>query len=64
MPPRIKIFLSIAIALAAVGGFIFMGRLGQPGPQGAVVFLGPFMIGSLWIFPEVMRRQGDGKKPQ
>lgn len=63
MPPRIKIFLSIAIGVAAIGGFIFMGYLGEIGPQRAVVFLGPFMIASLWVFPEVMRK-GDGKKPQ
>ncbi|MGO9134555.1 MAG: hypothetical protein ACLP8A_10990 [Methylovirgula sp.] len=64
MPPRIKVILSIAVGLAAIGGFIFMGHLGEAGPQRAVAFLGPFMIVSLWIFPEVMRRTPDGKKPR
>lgn len=57
MPPRIKVVLSLAVALAAIGGFIFMHKLGETGPQWAVAFLGPFMIVSLWIFPEVMRQK-------
>lgn len=64
MPFRIKIALSIAVSLAAIAGFFFMGSLGQIGPQRAVAFLGPFMIVSLWIFPEVMRRPAEGKKPR
>lgn len=55
MPFPIKLGLSLAVALAALGGWFFMGYLGQPGPQRALAFLGPFMVVSLWIFPEVMR---------
>jgi hypothetical protein len=58
MPFSIKFGLSVAVALAALGSWFFMGYLGQTGPQWALVFLGPFMVVSLWIFPEVMRTKG------
>ena len=64
MPPRIKIGLSLAVALAALAGWFFMRHLGQTGPQWAVAFLGPFMVVSLWIFPEVMRNRSDGRLPR
>ncbi|ACL63050.1 hypothetical protein Mnod_8059 (plasmid) [Methylobacterium nodulans ORS 2060] len=64
MPFRIKFGLSIAVALAAVAGWFYMGYLGQIGPQRAVAFLGPFMVFSLWIFPEVMRNRSDGRTPR
>lgn len=62
MPPAVKIGLSTMVALAALAGWFFMGHLGQTGPQWALVFLGPFSVASLWIFPEVMRTKGDGRK--
>lgn len=58
MPFTIKFGLSMAVALAALGGWLFMGHLGQNGPQWALAFLGSFMVVSLWIFPEVMRPKG------
>lgn len=61
MPVTIKLGLSIAVALAALGGWFFMGYLEQDGPQWALGFLGPFMVISLWIFPEVMRTPADRK---
>ncbi|MFV0244686.1 MAG: hypothetical protein ACK5IB_06675 [Qingshengfaniella sp.] len=61
MPPMVKIGLSLMVALAALAGWFFMGHLGQTGPQWALVFLGPFSVWSLWIFPEVMRSKADGK---
>ena len=64
MPPKIKIGLSLAVALAALAGWFFMSYLGQVGPQWAVAFLGPFMVVSLWIFPEVMRNRSDGRLPR
>jgi membrane protein YdbS with pleckstrin-like domain len=64
MPFPIKFGLSVAVALAAIAGWFFMGYLGQAGPQGAVAFLGPFMVVSLWIFPEVMRSRSDGRTPR
>ncbi|MBS3650719.1 hypothetical protein KEU06_19085 [Pseudaminobacter sp. 19-2017] len=61
MPFTIKLGLSVMVALAAIGGWIYMGYLNQTGPQWALTFLGPFAVGSLWIFPEVMRNKADGR---
>lgn len=62
MPFPIKFGLSMMVALAALAGWFFMRHLGQSGPQNALLFLGPFAVVSLWIFPEVMRTKGDGRK--
>jgi hypothetical protein len=59
MPFRVKFGLTLAVLAAAIGGWLFMRHLGQPGPQMAVAFLGPFTMLSLWIFPEVQRKPGD-----
>ncbi|WCS27921.1 hypothetical protein LOK46_14180 [Methylobacterium sp. NMS14P] len=64
MPFPIKFGLSVAVALAALAGWFYMGYLGQVGPRWAVAFLGPFMVFSLWIFPEVMRSRSDGRTPR
>ena len=64
MPFPIKFGLSVAVALAALAGWFFMGTLGQTGPQWAVAFLGPVTVVSLWIFPEVMRTRSEGRTPR
>lgn len=64
MPFSIKFGLSVAVALTALAGWFYLGYLGQTGPQWAVAFLGPFMVVSLWIFPEVMRKPADNKVPK
>ena len=64
MPPVIKIGLSTAVALVAIAAWFFMRHLDQTGPQWAIAFLGPFMVFSLWIFPEVMRSRSDGRVPR
>ncbi|MGA0534012.1 hypothetical protein [Hansschlegelia sp. KR7-227] len=61
MPFHIKMGLTVVVGLAALAGWFFMGSLGQTGPQYALLFLGPFTMGSLWIFPEVMRSKADNK---
>ena len=64
MPFPIKFGLSVAVALAALAGWFYMGYLGQTGPQWAVAFLGPVTVISLWIFPEVMRTRSEGRTPR
>ena len=64
MPFPIKFGLSVAVALAALAGWFYMGYLGQTGPQWAVAFLGPVTVVSLWIFPEVMRTRSVGRTPR
>jgi hypothetical protein len=62
MPFPIKLGLTITVALVALGGWFYMGHLGQTGPQWAVTFLGPFMVIALWVVPEVTRRPAGAKK--
>ena len=59
-----KSVLSAAIALAAIGGWLYMNQLGLSGPRWAVTFLGPFTILSLWLFSDVMRNRADGRTPR
>jgi hypothetical protein len=59
-----KFGLSAAVALAAIGGWLYMNRLGLSGPKWAVTFLGPFTIFSLWLFSDVMRNRADGRTPR
>ena len=61
MPFRIKLCLSISVAIAAALGWWYMHATGKIGPEWALAFLGPFMVVSLWIFPEVMRKPADNK---
>lgn len=61
MPFRVKFPLTLMVALVAIAGWFYMGYLGQTGPQWALVFLGPFTVVSLWIFPEVTRHPSDVK---
>lgn len=61
---NVKLGLTIAVALAILGGWWYMGTLGQAGPQRALQFLLPFTVVSLWIFPDVMRTPSDGKTPR
>lgn len=61
MPFHVKMGLTVVVLIAAVAGVFYMGHLGKTGPQIALLFLGPFTAGSLWIFPEVMRGKADNK---
>ena len=56
MPPHIKAMLSVGCLLTAAAGYVFMVYLGQRGPSYAVVFLGLFATGAMWIFPEVVKK--------
>jgi len=63
MPFRVKLGLTVVVVLTVVAAFIHQASLGHEGPQWALVFLGPFMVVALWIFPEVARRPGDAGTP-
>ena len=56
MPHHVKLLLSLAWLLTAAGGYMFMVHLGQRGPSYAVIFLGLFATGAMWIFPEVVKK--------
>ena len=64
MPFASKVGLSVAVALTALAGWFYLRHVGQTGPQWAVAFLGPFMVVSLWILPEVMRTRSHGRVPR
>jgi hypothetical protein len=61
MPFPVKFGLSLAVAIAALLSWFYLHVIGAVGPQWALAFLGPFMVGSLWVFPEVMRKPADNK---
>jgi hypothetical protein len=59
MPPRIKILLSVIVAIAAVAGYFFQNGIGQIGPSYAALAFGAIAIISMWIFPEVSHKKSD-----
>lgn len=60
MPFPIKLGLSVVVALVIVAAFFHQRALGHTGPQWALLFLAPFVLVALWIFPEVMRKPVEG----
>ena len=60
MPFRVKLGLSVVVTLVIVAAFFHQRALGHVGPQWALLFLAPFMLVALWIFPEVTRKPVDG----
>lgn len=57
MPFPIKFGLSVIVLIVAALGFVFEFSLGKVGPSYAILFLAPFMIVAMWIFPEVHRKK-------
>lgn len=55
MPTRIKVIISIVVALVGIAAYWFQDGLGHVGPKYAVVALGVVMIAAMWLFPEVKR---------
>ena len=62
MPFPIKLALSVVVALATLAGYYFQNYLDPIGPKYAILFLGAFMIVSMWIFPEVTRKGPNSRK--
>ena len=61
MPPKVKAVLSVFVAVVAIAAAWFFGQAGNAISRNAVLFLGPFMIVAMWIFPEVTRKEGGGR---
>ena len=60
MPVQIKIVFSIVVLAVAIGGYFFLGWLGQETTPYLSLFLGVFSVAAFWIFPEVAGKK-DGK---
>ncbi len=60
MPFPVKLGLSVVVTLVIVAAFFHQRALGHEGPQWALLFLAPFMLVALWIFPEVTRKPVEG----
>lgn len=63
MPFPVKFGLSVVVTLVIVAAFFHQRALGHEGPQWALLFLAPFLLVALWIFPEVMRKPVEGAAP-
>lgn len=57
MPVKVKTILSLLVAVVAGAAAWFFGMEGNIASRNAVLFLGPFMIVAMWIFPEVSRKE-------
>jgi len=55
MPVKIKLGLSLGVAIVAAIAAYFQHMLGHDRIQYVVAFLGFFMIFAMWLFPEVKR---------
>ncbi len=62
MPRRIKMLLSILVAIAAIAGYFFQSSVGQIGPSYAALAFGTIAIISMWIFPEVQHKKSDASQ--
>lgn len=57
MPARIKVILSVIVALVAIAGYMFQVTLGKVGPSYAALAFGAVAIIAMWIFPEVSHKK-------
>ena len=56
MPFPIKTGLSVVVLLVALAAYFYQDSIGMLGPKLAILFLAPFMVVAMWIFPEVTRK--------
>lgn len=59
MPRSVKLTISLIVILVAAAAYALQAELGHVGPKYAVVFLGAFMVGAMWLFPEVTHKPGE-----
>jgi hypothetical protein len=62
MPPRIKIIISIIVALVAIAAYFIQASIDEIGPSYAALAFGALSIVSMWIFPEVSRDKSKGQE--
>jgi hypothetical protein len=62
MPPRIKIVISIIVALVAIAAYFIQASIDEVGPSYAALAFGALSIVSMWIFPEVSRDRSKGRE--
>jgi hypothetical protein len=56
VPFPVKLALSLIVIAVAIGAYLYQDALGHVGPKYAIMFLAPFMVVAMWIFPEVNRK--------
>ncbi len=64
MPPRVKLFLSIAVGLTAIAAYFVQQSIGKTGPSYAALLFGAIAVVSMWIFPEVSRKKPGNTPPR
>lgn len=64
MPPKIKAGLSVVGLLVAAAAFYWQHSIGMDTTKWVVAFLGVFMVGSMWVFPEVTRKADGSTGPR
>lgn len=62
MPPRIKIIISIIVALVAIAAYFIQASIDEVGPSYAALAFGALSIISMWIFPEVSHGKSKGQE--
>ena len=62
MPPKIKLLLSLLVAVVAIGFHFFQKAAGQPLTPWLALGLGAFMIFAMWVFPEAKPRKDTAPK--
>jgi hypothetical protein len=57
MPFPIKLALSVIVLMVAAAAFLYERSVEMQGASYAILFLAPFMVIAMWIFPEVTRKK-------
>jgi hypothetical protein len=62
LPARIKLLLSLIVAIVAIVFHLFQKAAGQPVTPWVALALGAFMIFAMWVFPEAKPRKDAAEK--
>ena len=61
MPNNIRAALTAIVVLIACAAFWFEHRAGETFLKWLAAGLGAFMVFAVWLFPETVRKSGDGE---